>query len=560
MPGYYPTWKVRLDVRLEEWSDGALKPKVFPSQLKGIKSARDVLQVSKDPNAPSGVTRYLLSTAAQKTSTHEDQSSADGKTFRVGVVLPRKLTWKANGPRQADQLTVEINQIDFPIDPRCIRSCAVTAFIGCVTPDEYEQGLSGKVRSTFSGSPSDGESLCVVPDSYSDSHGRSRSNLRFLGWVDSWEIEQGENDSSIIKLECRDNSTLLIDQEAAPQLAIDPVKGIDEAFALYLANYPQFAGLSVEYRGPTSKAPTLAEALASTAYRPQIGITPTKTGGATGAQGANANSKITVFDHLSDVAAMIGQILQFEGTNIVIQSARTLTSRKDAPRPSDPYVPRDYLGLHMNHRTMIIGRNVESWKCSRKYSRVVSCTIEVRTYSPKRKKVLVVRYPEKSLQTPKLPGDDRNENRVKVISVAGIESEAILKQIAQTYYEMSGRKELTASFKTWDMGSWGGSNDDPDLLDMRPGDALDLYTHREDGGNEDSIEGVESALLNATKRLERLGFDSKFAKAYCETYRAIGFQTTFLVRGFSVDCSAEEGVSISVDLCNYITVRADTQK
>ena len=53
---------------------------------------------------------------------------------------------------------------------------------------------------------------------------------------------------------------------------------LDKAIATYLANFPQFRGLRVEYRPAGSAVPSLSVALAKSSYKPKLG--PAPTGGA----------------------------------------------------------------------------------------------------------------------------------------------------------------------------------------------------------------------------------------------------------------------------------------
>src|SRR5690606_8267629 len=91
-----------------------------------------------------------------------------------------------NGIRTADTLQLGIKYRDLPIDPRVVRSCAVEYFLGCVTADDYERGMRGMQRRDGV-LPGARVPYNVVPDTFLDSYGVARTNLRFQGWVDDWE-------------------------------------------------------------------------------------------------------------------------------------------------------------------------------------------------------------------------------------------------------------------------------------------------------------------------------------------------------------------------------------
>jgi hypothetical protein len=561
MESWFPSWKCRLTVRLEEYGDDGTLTEELPNkkklqtQIKGKAANRDgATQVVQDPDAPAGVTRWLVQAKTTNADPQRPGGSDDGLTFELGTVQPKKAVWKNTSVRSANELVLDLRYLDIPLDPRCIRSCGVEFYLGTVTADEYSLGIGGKVRERYAGGPDSGEPLNVLPDTYADRNGQQRSNLRFTGWVDTWECEFSEDAEPSVHLDCRDNTTLLIDQDAVAQHAIDDKKPIDQAIAHYLAQYPQYAGLSVEYRPTGATAPSVGASLAKSAFKPHIGPTPAKGGGAAG--------KLSVWDYLSDMAGCIGHIVYVEGNVIVVAQVRTVTGGEQPQRESDPYRAREYDGVRMQHRTFIYGRNILSYKPARKYGKGVATNVEVRSYDGANKGTLVVRYPEKqdSVATHMLPGAGKGEQRVQVVRVTGITNEDTLKIIAKSAYETIGRNELNIHIKTKALASFGGDNEDPDLLDMRPGDALDLLVSRDVDWN--TVNDVEAMLLtqsSAERFLTGLGFSPAFATAYAKCYRSAGFQNTFVVRGFQATCELEDGVSFDIEVMNYITARADVE-
>jgi hypothetical protein len=556
---WVPSWKARLTVRLEEYGDDGTLTKELPNkkklqtQLKGKDVNRDgATQVVQDPDSPAGATRWLIQAKTSSADPQRPGSSGDSLTFELGTVQPKKATWKSESVRSADELTLDLRYLDLPLDPRCIRSCGVQFYLGTVTEDDYARGIGGGVKDA--GAPDAGEPLNVVPDQYVDRYGQQRSNLRFTGWVDTWECEFSEDAEPSVHLGCRDNTTLLIDQDAVAMHAIDDKKPIDQAFAHYLAQYPQYAGLSVEYRPTGATPPTVGASLAKSAFKPHIGPTPSKGGGAAG--------KLAVWDYLSDMAGTIGHIVYVEGNVVVVSQVRTITGGEQPARESDPYRAREYDGVQMQHRTFIYGRNVLSYKPARKYGKGAATNVEVRSYSTADKTTLVVRYPAKpdSVATHMLPGAGRGEQRVQVVRVTGVTNKDTLKIIAKSAYETIGRNELNVHIKTKNLASFGGDNEDPDLLDLRSGDALDLLVSRDvDWSTVNDVEAMLLTQSSAEQFLTGLGYSPAFATAYAKTYQSAGFQNTFVVRGLQATCELEDGVSLDIEVMNYITARADVE-
>lgn len=560
---YYPSAKLRLIIRFEEFGNAAPVEAKAPSrkklvpQLLGKRATRGALEVTLDPAAPPGVARFLVGPASAKAQggPQQQDKSADDLTHTLGAIVPGEAKWGANGIMKGDELKATLKFIDCPIDPRCIRSCGVEFYLGTVTSDEFARGIDGEVRQSFAGASSDGDPLNVAPDTYLDPHGQQRTNLRFEGFVDEWEVEWPEDGEPCIHLECRDNTKLFIDQDASPGLVVDEKLPIDQAVATYLTNYPRFAGISVEYRPGGVEVPKLGPALAGTAFKPKLGYAPKKGGGF--ADG----TALSVWDYLVDVCGALGHIVRVEGTVVVVQRARDVLSSQLQNRTDDPFIPRLLeSGLEAPRRLFLYGRNVTSYKVARRFGRGTPQNVEVRCYSPKRKKVMVERFPQQSqsMVTDVDPGDGHSERKVLVIRVAGIEDRKVLRAIAQSNYEVVGRNELMVSIKTRNLATFGGDNEDPDLLDVKAGDSFDLLVNRDDDGS--TLTNVENAMLihaSAEEFLKAAGFDPAFAAAYARAYSDANFQTSFRVKCFAMSWSCDEGISIDVDGVNYLEVRAD---
>jgi hypothetical protein len=561
---YYPSAKCRLTIRFEE---GALKAEVkkktstkVTTTLKGVKDDEGApLDAVSDSSSPTGVKRYVLQRGANVSGggPQKQDSSADKFTHLIGAIVPKTATWNQNGARTSDQLTLEIPFRDLPFDPRVIRSCAVEYYLGTVTADDFAAGQQGITRADVNGNDTanGAEPLHVCPDSYVDPNGTQRTNLRFEGWVDEWSNDWPEDGEPMISLECRDNLTLLIDQIAPPKLVIAAKDPIDKAVATYLSNFPQCEGLTVEYRPSDEEPPTLDASLAKTAFKPELGPSPAK-GGASG--------ELKAWDYITDVCGALGLICRLEGTNLIIQRARTLTSSNTDQRSDDPFKPRNLPSGTADKRRMIYGRNINQMIVKRKYGKGSPQNVEVRCYMPRRKKTLVARYPtesDKKVVGSAKPGDGRNDQKWLVWRVAGIENEDTLKNIAQTIYESVGRNEITVSISTKNLASFGGSNTDPDILDMRAGDSIDVFVNRDLENDEFStITTIEQILLIQNKAKEFLmnaGYGADIAQAYADAYSQNGFQTTLRVKNSRYDWSTDTGVKISIDAINYVEIRLD---
>lgn len=208
---YYPSAKIRMIVRFDEFGDKSVQaqaPKKPITVRRGTSSQNAPLVVQPDNSTP-GVTRLQLVPQGGTVAPGGPQGqtkSGDGYTFVLAGIIPRSATWSQNGIRAADTLQVRIRFVDCPIDPRTVRSCGVQYYLGTVSGDDFARGVDGGTR-TAKGSTTHNyvEPLNLIPDEYIDSTGQQRTNLRFEGFVDSWDVEWGDDDEPVLVLECRDN-------------------------------------------------------------------------------------------------------------------------------------------------------------------------------------------------------------------------------------------------------------------------------------------------------------------------------------------------------------------
>jgi hypothetical protein len=565
---YFSSAKIRLTIRFDEFGSSGLAaaPTGIVLHLNGIQPSKAPLSISQDPTAPAGITRYLIlpkgqSSAAQATS---QSSSSDGLTFDV-TVIPKEMVWSTNSLRAASTLTAAIELKDMPIDPRTIRSVAVEAFMGSATASDFLKGIEGSTRQgmTISGQ---GEPLNCLPDTYVDSNGKQRTNSRFLGWVDKYAIEYMANQAPMIHLDCRDNTQLLLDQEAPVNVPLNMNAPLDQAVATYLSNFNQFQGLSVQYipvpsvdnGGQTDTPPVLGKVLENTAFRPQLGPQAARAGGSTG--------KLAVWDYLTDVCGSVACSIRVDGTTVIIQRPRGLVSSNSGARADDPYQARTIGGQTYPYRTFIYGRNVKEMHIARNFTRNVPKNVEVRCWSTSLKKLLIARNrPSGSGSTPAdgvspsaIPGNAQPEQKWQEIRVWGINDQTTLNQIAQSVYEQLGRNELTVDIKTDNQASFGGGNLDVDILDMKFGDTFEVNINQDASSETNTFMYIESQFQSQAKTaqyLQVLGFSAAFANAYAKAYSNVNLPTLFRMKQLKATWSTDKGISLQVVGINYIEVR-----
>ncbi len=550
---YFPRARARLIVRFEDFGAHVPPAPKKPPHIRGGKSVdnKAALKVEKDGDAY----RIGPEASARGGAPHEQTSSSDGRTFVIDRLVPVRATLLRNGVRAADTLSLTLRFLDFPFDPRALRSVAVQFYLGTLTEEQFQGEVSGSFKD-------------VLPDTFVDHRGRTRSNLRFEGWIDELSEEWDDDGQALVSFECTDNTRLLIDIEAPPQLTVAADQPIDKAIASYLANFPQCAGLTVEYRPIGAPPPSLGKALAKTAFRPKLGPAPSGgAGGASGGAGAGGGgSKLAAWDYLTDIAGALGLAIRMEGRKVIVQRPRTLWASKFEGRSDDPWTGRILPdGRNVPARLFIYGKNLSRFGFKRKYSKWTSTNVEVRCYSAKQGKTLAARFPgakkDERVTSPK-PGDGTEESW-KIVTVNGIEDEATLRAIAQGVYESIGRQEFTGKFQSKDLASFGGGPSDPDILDCQAGDAIELEVARAVDGATSAGAAAEAVATRASSFLKQLGFDDALASAYAKAVSKIGMTGTYRVRTLSIDWDGEaEGggdqgaITVDFEVVNFLEVRA----
>jgi len=474
----------------------------------------------------------------------------DSLTQVIGGVIPLRATLALNGIRTASTLSCEFAFSDLPIEPRMVRGVAVDFYLGTVDASTNARGVSGETRETDSG---DVEPLNLIPTDYLDGLGRKRTNLRFSGWVDDWEVAWSDS-MPIVRLQCRDNGAILLDTEAPPMLAIDATLPLDKAFAKYLTVFPQFAGISVQYLPKGLQAPIYKQASQKVAYKTAFGP-PAITGG----------GKTTVLDYLSDIAGHLGLVARFDAmtATLIIQQPRTIYGQNFPKREDDLFARRTGFGRPLPFRLFVWGRNVAEMSMKRKFTVAGPTTIEVRSYSTTLKRYLIERYPVKKDRLERgLPGQLLPDEKITQFFFPGVKDQPTLRAIAQGIYEQLGRNEIELFLRTRDLGSFGGSALDPDLLDCRPGDTVQFEVTDDDSTAEanfaSDIERAQTTASKAEEYAKKLGYSNAFAKAYGEARENALTQPYFRVKRMDFQWDIEKGVDISVTGVNYIEVRGDT--
>lgn len=471
-----------------------------------------------------------------------DGPPADDRVV-LGNIMPRSCGIERNGLRTADTATVVINHTDAPFDPRIIRACAIEITVGVVDPVDYERGIRGERRP-------DGSLLSVVE------RGSARST-RFVGVVDSWQVALDADEGDSITLECRDLSAILFDTPLASATGIDLTLPIDQGVRAFLDRYPTSRGIRVTYGNPGETggdAPVPANAAPSVLAARR---------GRVSRQHRSGDQRMTLWDHITETCTRVGVVPIFVDYELRILDPRTFYST-DA----------------VETRRMVYGRNLTHLEFTRKLGGTKVPTIEVRCYDPGIGRTRWARYPVAGADPragvlgesdPAARPSRANETtvsghapdeRIQTYVVRGVTDGSALYNIARSIFEQVGRQEIEGNFVTSDVRSFEpvGPIDQTDLLALDVGEPVELLVA---GGPRVPVAtgALTVAELQSYSRasrvayLERIGWSTEVAERFAALQDATSFQTIFRSQNVRIDWDADEGLKVTVDFINYITVR-----
>lgn len=504
------------------------------------------------------------------------QTGDSNLSFVVNRV-PRSASVTLPGYRQAGQFSLEFDWRELPIDPRLIRSCGIEIFFGTVSPDDFATGMT-RVEP-------DGRRRSVLNTKYVGGGrgvaGVTRDDLMVLaGVVDTWALTQS-GDGGVIKMDGRDLRSIFIDSpiDQAAFAKLDLLQPINEVVKTIVKKHPAGQYIEVisnEQDWPEGRIPNCLDKGGLTRVRKKADGESSSGGGAGG-------GSTTYWDLITQYCFLVGAVPYFRARNVVIRPARALF---DQSKPKsftfdkvfDPETRIDDNGNPFSTRRMVFGRNISELTFERKLSGTKVPVVEVVSFdtsSPERgaKKMLIAQWPPANATLARISGvspsgEVSQEDKTRV-SVPGIRDMVQLVAIAKNIYEEIGRGELGGSCKTGALASFKGGNEDPDLLRLRPGDAVEFITDSRPLDSKvpsastyadssrttfsEAVKNVRTALYGKAE-----GGDENLVRVIAASARSqvIGLLRTFRVANVVFNWSTSSGTQLSFDFQNYVTLRS----
>jgi len=625
-PSYYPAVVIDLFVSLERYD---VATEYFPPTGVVLPFNANKTMFSPQPLAVY-VTKTGGYTLQYPTAVPAGVRVVSGATSKSVLTAPETWVFRIEDVEsvsvdrqgvQAAKMSAAFKWEDMPIDPRMVRSCGVKVYMGTVRADDFSTAISNGDRAHL---------LPVGGTAYDENldtgelESREDLCLRFSGFIDKWTAEWS-GDVATVSIEARDISQLLLDQEHPPGMCLDISRRLDEAIAVYLSNFPAMAGITVffDYGDESGDLnldvtpPKLSEGLLQQNY---IGLdgkplqAPSTTKKSSGASHHKHTMKI--WDYLNAMTQICGYMLHFTGgdgltlrlckpqtfysSNLPMSDVAGISPTVAAARTSfhNRALLKDY---NEPYRLMVWGRNVESVHMARNFDRKKPTTVKVQCWDAANGKAIVSYFPTTNkdakgnpiagpwspLNVDTLAGDGESgdgQKNVRVINklvsgLTGVAGQKLANDIATAEYQHMGRKEYSIEIKTKDLASYGADdpNDDPDLLDLFPGDCFDFIIYSTP--DEQNYQYSESNNNSEFQKIQRRIFDNRaferpdgnaapvwntpsnrgnnFGEAYIASMKVPSteacFVTPFRVHGVKLGYGPE-GFEITVIGINMVTV------
>jgi hypothetical protein len=553
MPVFYPSCVVNLKLRFDE----ALHVVTTP-----------------DPVSTDGRAEAPATGAAQHTLEPLILQRGSANASFVLNRVPKKASVELPGYRQAGTFNLTFDFKELPIDPRTVRAAAVEIHLGAVRADDFAAGMRGRDGNNQR------RSILRTRD---DAGGVRQDTLLLVGNIDVWKVDHSDHGSEVT-MEGRDLRGILLDSPLNPAVLeqLELHEDIVAVVQQILEFHPLGEQFTVEVNAAEWPDQTIPSPLsAGLIPRHRRGARGTRRGGRGNAAGAS--QQLNYWDAIVRFCYLVGAIPYFRGTKLWIRPTRSIFDQERAgfdPAIATPFLPdqpREVGGVQFSVRRLVYGRDVEKLHFERKFAgharpKTVRCVAINQSDANRGLEGPVVEgrwpLPETSQRGrgarthTVAAGGQQSQEDVINIAVPGVADPARLQEIARNIFEEIGRNEMGGSVETKNLASFGGDNQDPDLLRLRPGDGVEFYVDRSQGHARAPIVSTagnfaRAAFEEAVRDLRTRISDESLCRVIVATARGqvAELQRWFRTSNVKYDWNADKGVGISFDFQNYFVQR-----
>lgn len=512
--------------------------------------------------------------------------------------VPKRCSVEMPSTRQAATFDITLDFKELPIDPRTVRAIGIEIHMGTVPAADFAAGMTGVDASGVR------RSVLQTRDPKGTPTART---LVMVGIGDEWEVEYGE-DGAEISIKGRDLRGLYLDSPLTLREInkLDLSRQLNEVIADLLFMHPSGERIEIvfnEREWPNGRLPLAL---------PENAVPRHRRGARGGRRGGFATppggGEMTYWDAIVRLCFLVGAIPYFAGRELHLRPALGYFEQRGngidpvTRTPFDPNRMRELPGHPAwAVRRMIYGNNLSALKFSRKFGgsqkpKQVRCIstdlsnpdrantrhIEARwpphpprprqqaaSQSPPRTPARhpppsapLSRQVEEALRNRAAPSGQESNTDVVNVPVYGIRDVERLRSIAQALFNEIGRNEMGGTFETKDLSSFGAGNEDPDLLRIRPGDAVEFYFDGSLAGagtTNDSADHFRRPFTQVLQEVtQRLG-NEQLARAILATSRGSinRIQNFFRISSVSYTFEGDSGIAVSAEFQNYFVIRND---
>jgi hypothetical protein len=577
-PVYYPSMVCDLTLRFD--SDLlAGKPEPAPTTVSDLinKGTGKVQQIFDKPGY----------------SVDPDTKSPEKTTF-VPLRVPKTARVELNGYRQASTFTITMDYRYLPIDPRLLRAAAIDIHLGTVSELDFGRGMSAAAEDNVKR---------PVLLSTKDADGKTRNETLLLrGVIDSWTVTHNTN-SSEITMEGRDLRALLMQSYIVPAMLkrLDLTMPINDVVAQIIGLYPFGDRIAIginpdewtDFGGiPSPCGVDLNTRVTFPAVTPSTPTGVNTPGTIPTLQPNGDQTRLTFWDVITKYCFLVGAIPHFIGKVLWLRPSRHLFSQLRQGNQQNPNLDTPFLngrtrvidGSNLAVRKMIYGHNVDQLRFTRKYMgykpSIIRCvSVDTSSNRKGRDRLIEGTWPTitpiqqkfatfsskntKPASTNISASGNAVATEILTVPVPGQTDPKRLQEIARDIFEEIAHQEMGGSCTTKSLGSFGGSNADPDMLKLRPGDAVEFAIsarplNGKPGLAAEAID-MQTALNDQNiQHITNLVQDKDLATAIAissNPKKVNPMMSFFRVQDVKFNWNATTGIEIEFDFQNYVVSR-----
>lgn len=623
---YYPACIVNLLIRFDEAfnADARIEARVIdlqsPSKIGPTGAEINASLSNFDLSTPSEISNPTTSGSGKlPVGAQLFDANANQKGSSILGRIPLRASVELNNIRKPGTFNLTFDYKDLPIDPRLVRAVGVEIFMDTVAAEDFAAGIAA--GSTAQVAPSTKKLNGFVPFK------ATPGNLVLKGIVDEWSVSHGTSGSTATISGRDMTGVLMntpVTPKMLQVMATQMNNTIDKVVRGLISSVGTWAGyievdVAKPEEWPNKQIPYVAnigkldpllfldeEDASNTGKKPRSRIS-VQNGLPRISAGAHQD-KLNVWDlitrYCNVVAAVPYFTIEHDAASNSYKSVLIIRPQwglydyysanpnldsfpqSSAPSPFKNGKVRNVDGNYFKVRKLSYGRNIEELTLERKYQGITARAVEVVSYNssstakgPDRllsaisglKKSYLEKAGVASQIAPldsspvagEVPSGLSKQDEVLRVEVRGITDIKQLQTLADGLYEEIMRGETGGSVRTRTLASFGGNNEDPDLLRIRPRDPLELSVDIRTGGSlptgtTNTVIGQAAKEVSALEKeiFERTK-DRNLARAvaYSSRNAVAQLQNAFRVNSVSFDWDVNSGISISIDFHNYIVAR-----